>query len=172
MSQYPNSPLGLSPHLWDVLACPCEKHAAVEADEPATPSKKEQRAEARADAVALVMHTSGTTRRPKVVPLAHSQLCAGAARVVATLQLQRTDVSLNVMPLFHLHGLMIGIFVTAAAGAAVRCAPSFDAARFLAWARGATWYSAVPTIHQEVPHRPVCIEVSNSAEPHIRDTHR
>ena len=36
MSHYPNSPLGLSPHLWDVLACPCEKHAAVEADEEAS----------------------------------------------------------------------------------------------------------------------------------------
>lgn len=119
------------------------------------------------DAVALVMYTSGTTRRPKLVPLTHAQLGIGAICVVSTLQLDRSSMCINVMPLFHLHGLMVNILATAVAGAGVICAPRFDAALFFEWLlpvrprqetsdrctyeHGApNWYSAVPTIHIEV----------------------
>jgi acyl-CoA synthetase (AMP-forming)/AMP-acid ligase II len=85
------------------------------------------------DAVALVMHTSGTTRRPKLVPHTHGELGIGAICIASTLKLTRTSVALNVMPLFHLHGLMINIVVTAVVGAMVLCAPRFDAVLLFQW---------------------------------------
>jgi oxalate---CoA ligase len=136
--------------------------------------------------------------RTEVVPLTHGHLGVGALCVVSTLRLERSAVSLNLMPLFHLHGLAINILASAVAGASVICAPRFDAPLFFQWLRSApppptppavaaptaasalsatpaveavlqdsrpedrlargggsgrpapTWYSAVPTIHQEV----------------------
>ena len=88
------------------------------------------RASARED-VALVMHTSGTTRRPKVVPIVHRHLGIGAACVASTLQLRRDDCCLNVMPLFHLHGLMVSVLATCAGGARLACAPKFEPADFV-----------------------------------------
>jgi acyl-CoA synthetase (AMP-forming)/AMP-acid ligase II len=105
----------------------------------------------RPDDVALVLHTSGTTSRPKQVPLRHRNLAYSAGNIAATYKLQPDDVALCVMPLFHIHGLMASTMATFATGGTV-VVPSggFDAMRFwpAAEAGGATWYSAVPTIHQ------------------------
>ncbi len=105
-----------------------------------------------ADDVALLLHTSGTTARPKIVPLLQRNLVASAHHIAATLQLRPGDVCLNVMPLFHIHGLMAGMFASLAAGAQVTCTPHFSALRFFAWADeiSPTWYTAVPTMHQAV----------------------
>ena len=104
------------------------------------------------DAVALVLHTSGTTSRPKMVPLTQANLCASARNIAATLRLGGDDVCLNVMPLFHIHGLMAPVLASLASAAAVYCAPGFDALRFFGWLEAAqpTWYSAVPTMHQAI----------------------
>jgi acyl-CoA synthetase (AMP-forming)/AMP-acid ligase II/acetyltransferase-like isoleucine patch superfamily enzyme len=101
---------------------------------------------------ALVLHTSGTTSRPKTVPLTQSNLCASARNIAVTLDLQESDRCLNVMPLFHIHGLMAGLVASLAAGASVACAPAFDADAFFGWMESfsPTWYTAVPTIHQAV----------------------
>lgn len=105
-----------------------------------------------ADDVALVLHTSGTTARPKQVPLTHSNLCTSAANVAATLRLGSDDRCFNVMPLFHIHGIVAALLASLRAGGSVVCAPGFDAVQFLpSSARlGATWYTAVPTMHQAV----------------------
>ncbi len=105
-----------------------------------------------ADDVALLLHTSGTTARPKIVPLLQRNLVASAHHIAATLQLRPGDVCLNVMPLFHIHGLMAGMFASLAAGAQVACTPHFSALRFFAWVEeiAPTWYTAVPTMHQAV----------------------
>ena len=105
-----------------------------------------------ADAVALVLHTSGTTSRPKMVPLSQANLAASARNIAATLRLAKDDRCLNIMPLFHIHGLMAPVLASLAAGAEVVCAPGFDALRFFAWLDEAkpTWYSAVPTMHQAI----------------------
>ncbi|HEY0779434.1 MAG TPA: non-ribosomal peptide synthetase [Gemmatirosa sp.] len=110
---------------------------------------------ARPDDVALVLHTSGTTSRAKVVPLTHANLTASAAHVAAALALTPADRCLNVMPLFHIHGLVGALLGTLAAGASVACAPGFQAPRFFAWVDelAPTWYTAVPTIHQAVLER-------------------
>ena len=104
------------------------------------------------EAVALILHTSGTTSRPKMVPLSQANLAASARNIAATLRLTPADSCLNVMPLFHIHGLMAPVLASLAAGGAVVCTPGFDALRFFAWLRAErpTWYSAVPTMHQAI----------------------
>lgn len=112
-------------------------------------------AEAGADDIALVLHTSGTTSRPKIVPLLQRNISASAQHVQASLDLKPEDRCLNVMPLFHIHGLVAAVMSSLAAGASVWCAPGFDALRFFGWldAAGPTWYTAVPTMHQAILSR-------------------
>ncbi len=104
------------------------------------------------DDVALVLHTSGTTSRPKIVPLLHRNVCATAENIRQTLRLEPGDRCLNVMPLFHIHGLMACVLSTLHVGASVYCAPGFNALRMFGWLADAdpTWYSAVPTMHQTI----------------------
>ncbi len=105
-----------------------------------------------AEAIALILHTSGTTSRPKMVPLSQANLANSARNIVATLNLAPSDRCLNIMPLFHIHGLVAPVLASLAAGAEVVCTPGFDALRFFAWLDGVkpTWYSAVPTMHQAI----------------------
>ena len=73
-----------------------------------TKGKKDQRSNERAVAedIAMILHTSGTTNRPKPVPLRHSNLVASAMNIKATYQLTPSDRSLCIMPLFHIHGIV------------------------------------------------------------------
>ncbi len=116
------------------------------------------------DDVALVLHTSGTTSDPKRVALTHTNLLASARHIGATLQLQSSDRCLNVMPLFHIHGLVACVLASLGRGGSTVCARGFDAERFPDWLESwkASWYSAVPTMHQAIlahvqglPVRPV-----------------
>jgi acyl-CoA synthetase (AMP-forming)/AMP-acid ligase II len=102
--------------------------------------------------VALVMHTSGTTSRPKIVPLTQANITRSAANIARTLALTPEDRCLNIMPLFHIHGLMAAVLATISAGASVICAPGFDAMKFFSWLKefDPTWYTAAPTIHQAI----------------------
>lgn len=104
----------------------------------------------RPDDVALVLHTSGTTSRPKVVPLRQRHLASSIRGIVACYELGPGDVSHCVMPLFHVHGLVASTLSTLASGGTVIVPPRFSAGAFWAdtVAHGATWFSAVPTIHQ------------------------
>jgi len=104
------------------------------------------------DDVALVLHTSGTTSRPKVVPLTQRNITASAHAIARTLRLGPGDVGLNIMPLFHIHGLIAATLASLAAGGAVSCTPGFNAFRFftLFAAVRPTWYSAVPPMHQAI----------------------
>lgn len=102
------------------------------------------------DDIALVLHTSGTTSRPKIVPLTQTNLCILAQTIRESLQLEPGDRCLNVMPLFHVHGLMAALLSSLISGASVTCTPGFDATRFFDWMNDSkpTWYTAVPTMHQ------------------------
>ena len=115
-------------------------------------ARSDQPGFAATDDVALVLHTSGTTSRPKIVPLSHKNVCASAGNIRNTLGLEADDVCLNIMPLFHIHGLMAAVLATLGAGASVCCSPGFDALKFYAWLEQAhpTWYTAVPTMHQTI----------------------
>jgi acyl-CoA synthetase (AMP-forming)/AMP-acid ligase II len=102
------------------------------------------------DDVALVLHTSGSTGRPKRVPLTHANLSISARNVARSYALTPEDVSLCVMPLFHVHGLVASTLATLATGGTVVVPARFNPLSFWRVARdyGATWYSAVPTLHQ------------------------
>jgi acyl-CoA synthetase (AMP-forming)/AMP-acid ligase II len=104
------------------------------------------------DDVALVLHTSGSTGRPKRVPLRHSNLAVSIGNIVTTYRLTPDDVSLCLMPLFHVHGLMASTMATLQTGGAIVAPTRFNALAFwrLVLDHGVTWYSAVPTIHQLV----------------------
>jgi acyl-CoA synthetase (AMP-forming)/AMP-acid ligase II len=106
--------------------------------------------EPRPDDVALFLHTSGTTSRPKGVPLTHGNLMTSLGNIVHTYALTPDDVSLLAMPLFHVHGLLGATLSTLHSGGTVIIPPRFSAGTFWqhAKAHGATWYSAVPTIQQ------------------------
>ena len=107
------------------------------------------------DDVALVLHTSGTTSRPKIVPLRQRHLARSATGIVQSLDLTADDRSLQVMPLFHIHGLLAGLLAPLSAGGSVACTEGFDAFRFFAQleALRPTYYTAVPTMHEMVISR-------------------
>jgi acyl-CoA synthetase (AMP-forming)/AMP-acid ligase II len=101
------------------------------------------------DDVALVLHTSGSTGRPKRVPIRHRNIAASTHNIVAHYGLSPDDVSLCVMPLFHVHGLVASTLSTLLSGGVVAIPAKFNALSFWRTVRdtNATWYSAVPTIH-------------------------
>jgi acyl-CoA synthetase (AMP-forming)/AMP-acid ligase II len=110
---------------------------------------------ATASDTALVLHTSGTTSRPKIVPLSHANIAASARNIGTTLGLTPQDRCLNIMPLFHIHGLIAAVSASLAAGASVHCTPGFNALRVFKWFEtvAPTWYTAVPTMHQAILSR-------------------
>jgi acyl-CoA synthetase (AMP-forming)/AMP-acid ligase II len=106
----------------------------------------------KTDDIALLLHTSGTTSRPKLVPLRHGNLCASAFNIAATLRLAEDDRGLNMMPLFHIHGLVAGLLAPLSVGGCVISSKGFSALKFFSWLAEArpTWYTAVPTMHQAI----------------------
>jgi acyl-CoA synthetase (AMP-forming)/AMP-acid ligase II len=107
---------------------------------------------ASSEEIALVLHTSGTTSRPKIVPLRHVNITASAYHIGQALVLRPDDVCLNIMPLFHIHGLIAAVLSSLAAGASVSCTPGFNALKFFQWFEEVdpSWYTAVPTMHQAI----------------------
>jgi acyl-CoA synthetase (AMP-forming)/AMP-acid ligase II/acyl carrier protein len=117
------------------------EHGAASPDETVSPNH-----------VAVLLPTSGTTSRPKIVPQSHAMICASAFGTVAALALRESDRCLNVLPLFHGHGLHATMMASLAAGGSVVCTAGLDAGNFGKWLStfAPTWYSAVPTIHQAI----------------------
>ena len=110
---------------------------------------------AESDDIALILHTSGTTSRPKIVPLSHANLAASARHISATLSLTASDRVLNIMPLFHIHGLIAAVSSSLFAGASIFATPGFNALKFFGWLSEAhaTWVTAVPTMYQAILSR-------------------
>lgn len=102
--------------------------------------------------IAMVLHTSGTTSRPKIVPLTHANICTSANNISRTLELTALDRCLNIMPLFHIHGLIGATLASLSAGASVYCTPGFNPLSFFSVLEEAapTWYTGVPTMHQAI----------------------
>ncbi len=106
--------------------------------------------QAESDDIAMILHTSGTTSRPKRVPLRHRNLAASARNIVAAYNLTASDATICVMPLFHIHGIVGCLLTTLASGGMLACPPGFNALEFWKWVQTykPTWFSAVPTMHQ------------------------
>ncbi|KAH6674604.1 hypothetical protein B0J14DRAFT_617276 [Halenospora varia] len=120
-------------------------------DEGKLKGKGNQKVEqAQPDDIALVLHTSGTTGRPKAVPLTHKNLTRTMKNIKATYDLTPADRTMLVMPLFHVHGLLAGFLAPLYSGGSVIVPLKFSASEF--WddfiTHKANWYTAVPTIHQ------------------------
>ena len=123
---------------------------------PVTPQKQQGHgALASRQDIALVLHTSGTTKKPKIVPLTHENIAVGGLCIASTLKLAPGDTCVNIMPLFHIHGISINVLASLLAGASVICTPGIVAAGvsvFYNWLCDLqprpNWYSAVPTMHQ------------------------
>lgn len=132
LSADPQAPAGTFALRGEAIAAPPDTRAPGEED------------------VALILHTSGTTSRPKIVPLLQRNVSVSARNIARSLALTAEDRSLNVMPLFHIHGLVASLSASMAAGASVWCAPGYSALRIFAQIEDAdpTWITAVPTMHQ------------------------
>ena len=104
------------------------------------------------DDIALILHTSGSTGRPKRVPLRHFNLAVSAANIANSYTLSEDDVSLCIMPLFHIHGIMASAMSTLLSGGTVVLPTKFNPLAFWRMVRdyGVTWYSGVPTMHKLV----------------------
>jgi amino acid adenylation domain-containing protein/non-ribosomal peptide synthase protein (TIGR01720 family) len=102
--------------------------------------------------VAFVLHTSGTTSRPKIVPLTHTNVCMAAYSLRTALTLSMDDRCLNMVPLFHTYGLIAATLTSLTVGASTVCPPSFDIAQFFRWLEEfrPTWYQAVPAVQREI----------------------
>src|SRR3984893_14557572 len=102
--------------------------------------------------IALILHTSGTTSRPKIVPLSQNNIATSADNIARTLEFVESDRGLNIMPLFHIHGLIAGVLAPLSRGGSVYCTLGFNALKFFTWMEDTqpTWYTAVPTMHQTI----------------------
>ncbi len=102
--------------------------------------------------VAVLLHTSGTTALPKLVPLTQGNIAASVENVVLSLELHPSDRCLQVMPMFHIHGLIASLLSSLSSGGSVVCTPGFNAFLFSPWVNEfrPTWYSAVPSMHHGI----------------------
>ena len=110
------------------------------------------------DDIALVLQTSGTTSTPKIVPLTHRNIYFSVHNIARAYDLTPSDRCLNMMPLFHVHGLFASVAASLIAGGSTLYAPGCIPDQVLGWLSELTptWYTAVPTIHQvilEAAHR-------------------
>ena len=104
------------------------------------------------DDIALVLETSGTTSRPKIVALSQDNIFASAHYIKTSLQLRVEDRCLNIMPMYHITGFISPVLSTLSAGGSVICTSGFSTDKFFDWLKTLrpTWYSAVPAIHQAI----------------------
>jgi oxalate---CoA ligase len=132
-----------------------EREAGVFTLSPSATAKAARDAPSQSDDVALLLCTSGTTSRPKLVALTHEQLCRSAENIIRALQISPDDRCLNIMPLFHIHGIVAAVLSSLHAGASVVCSPGFKGRHFFPWIQEfqPTWYTAVPTMHAAIVAR-------------------
>ena len=118
-------------------------------------NKDEYLIESDQDDIAMILHTSGTTSRPKMVPLSQKNLLASASNISNTLNLSEEDKCLNIMPMFHIHGLIAAILAPIYKSGTIIIPSGFDALKFFRWIDKfkPTWYTAVPTMHQAILSR-------------------
>jgi acyl-CoA synthetase (AMP-forming)/AMP-acid ligase II len=128
---------------------------SLQADGTGTNGASAQETTSGPDDVGLILHTSGTTSRPKIVPLLQRNLAASARHIGQTLALTPADRCMNIMPLFHIHVLIAAVLSSLASGASIYCTPGFNALSFFGWLDDAkpSWYTAVPTMHQAILSR-------------------
>ncbi|KAJ7073277.1 hypothetical protein B0H15DRAFT_64099 [Mycena belliarum] len=132
------------------------KEVGFERAVPCNPSSLATRPHVRPDDVALILHTSGTTGRPKAVPLTHANLLATAGNICTTYALSPADNTYLVQVLFHIHGIVAALLAPLLSGGRITLPDKFDPSK--TWSEfqrhGCTWLTAVPSILQILLHAP------------------
>ena len=102
--------------------------------------------------VVLVLQTSGTTGTKKIVPILLQNLCVGTVCIASSMGLTNNDICINLMPLFHVGGIIRNIFAPLLSGGSILCMSAIDPKQFwkLIKSKGCTWYYAAPTIHMSI----------------------
>ena len=111
--------------------------------------------ENKGDDFCLILHTSGTTSRPKQVQLSCTNIISSAFNISSVLKLEQSDKGLNIMPLFHIHGLIASLLSSIISGASLVCTNGFNALTFYGNLKNfkPTWITAVPTMYQAILSR-------------------
>jgi acyl-CoA synthetase (AMP-forming)/AMP-acid ligase II len=140
------------PHGGTVIEADLDRDGRLQIDGAGAGTRKGSLEPSLASDIGLVLHTSGTTSRPKKVPLRHENLVASVDNIIATYELGPEDVSLCIMPLFHVHGLVASALATFGSGGTVVAPDRFSPLGFwpLMQAHRPTWFTASPTPHQLV----------------------
>ena len=134
----------------------------------------------RADDLAAILYTSGTTGRSKGAMLTHANLRSNAETLVETWRFTADDVLIHALPIFHTHGLFVATNVILMAGAEMILLPKFDPAEAIPLFSRATAMMGVPTFYTRLLERPeltreaaksMRLFVSGSA-PLLAETHR
>jgi amino acid adenylation domain-containing protein len=133
------------------LAIPKEGHAGLFTISGNCPFQPVKRTFAQPDDIALVLYSSGTAGRQKLVSLTHQNICVSAQNICAAVELGENDCNLEVMPLFHIHGLS-AVFASLVAGGSIVCMPTFSTPKFFEYLDEfqPTWYTAAPAIHRAI----------------------
>ncbi|MFL2800346.1 MAG: AMP-binding protein [Paracoccaceae bacterium] len=109
----------------------------------------------KGDDCCLILHTSGTTSRPKQVQLSCINIISSALNIANVLKLKKADKGLNIMPLFHIHGLIASLLSSIVTGSSLVCTNGFNALTFYGNINtfNPTWITAVPTMYQAILSR-------------------
>jgi malonyl-CoA/methylmalonyl-CoA synthetase len=103
---------------------------------------------------ALVMYSSGTTGWPKGVVHTHANMGSALSALQACWRMTPDDVVVNVLPLFHIHGLCFATHLTLLAGGRVLLDDHFHPQRTLELVGQGTVFMAVPTIYSRLLEQP------------------
>ena len=124
------------------------------------------------DRLALILHTSGSTGKKKVVPITMSQVMIGAAAISASCGLNEKDICCNFMPLFHVGGILRNVLAPIMAGGSTVAMRFFDVDGFweVLHAKKCTWYYGAPTMHMIIVKSASALQKSgdNATKTYIR----
>lgn len=107
-----------------------------------------------ADDGAVMLFTSGTTGRPKGAPLTHANMLTNMLALSSAWKIGPKDRLLHVLPVFHAHGLFLGIMMPALRGSTIRMLTKFTAEEAVAHLPGCTMLMAVPAIYTRLLDHP------------------
>lgn len=99
------------------------------------------------DDLAVLLYSSGTTGRPKGIMLSHENLRSNADVLVDYWQIQETDVLLHALPIYHVHGLFVGVHCVLMSGASMHWLPAFEAKQVRSRLPLCTIMMGVPTYY-------------------------
>ena len=99
------------------------------------------------DDVALLIYTSGTTGKPKAAMITHNNISSNAANLVDIWHWRSDDVLLHILPLFHVHGLCVGLHCPMLRGSRINFHDKFSVRETLKSVPQSTVLMAVPTIY-------------------------